>query len=94
MMSREELHQFVIDAEAKLASQAMDVTPAGEAPGEDESDDAPLPPIKPGERWPRSTRPPGEVARRNRWSPRAFSKRSYGQVAHSARNRNRYERSE
>jgi len=42
LMTREELHKFVIDAEAKLASQAKDVTP-GESPDQDESDGTPPP---------------------------------------------------
>jgi hypothetical protein len=41
-MSREELHRFVKEAEAKLASEAKDVSPSSEAPGEDESDGAAL----------------------------------------------------
>jgi len=42
-MSRDELHRFVKEAEAKLATEAKDVSPAGETPREDESDGAPLP---------------------------------------------------
>lgn len=34
MMSREELHQFVVKAEAELANKAKDVSPSGESPGE------------------------------------------------------------